>query len=293
MYNIVRVGDSFLSSVVVAFVSRTNKGKTEITAPSVPGRVQRLALFGSPILLEGEDAAAYDQLFARICSAVKPVDIIGEIFVADLMSLEWEVLRWRRLKSSLIQARGREVLQDFLKQQLKSNYALYKEHFQDYLAEILRNNLPKDQADSAEMLADECAPNDSDADDTLCNILRSIGLRDADTVLYEARANKAKDLVQDYVRREPNAVTLVDELLTDAGVSMDGLMARALAQKLNDIERIDRLTSIAESRRNASLHEIERRRAVLGETLRRSVQEIEDGEFEMIEPTPTQGENAA
>ena len=47
-----------------------------------------------------------------------------------------------------------------------------------------------------------------------------------------------------------------------------------------------RLATIAESRRNASLHEIERRRAVLGETLRRSVQEIEDGEFEVIETTP-------
>jgi len=99
MYNIARVGDSLLSIVLVAFVSRTNKSKTEIAAPSVPGRVQRLALFGPPILLEGEDAAAYDQLFARICSAVKAVDIIEEIFVADLMSLEWEVLRWRRLKS--------------------------------------------------------------------------------------------------------------------------------------------------------------------------------------------------
>jgi hypothetical protein len=98
----------------VAFVSRTNKSKTEIAATTAPGRVQRLALFGPPILLEGEDAAAYDQLFARICSAVKPVDIIEEIFVADLVSLEWEVLRWRRLKSSLIQARGRRVLQNFL-----------------------------------------------------------------------------------------------------------------------------------------------------------------------------------
>ena len=99
--------------------------------------------------------------------------------------------------------------------------------------------------------------------------------------------------MQEYVRREPDAVTLVDELLTDAGVSMDGLMADALAEKLDDIERIDRLTTIAESRRNASLHEIERRRAVLGETLRRSVQEIEDGEFEVIETTPAQGKNAA
>jgi hypothetical protein len=80
--------------------------------------------------------------------------------------------------------------------------------------------------------------------------------------------------VQEYVRREPDAVKLVDELLTDAGESMDGLMADALANRLDSIERIDRLISIAESRRNASLHEIERRRAVLGETLRQSVQEI-------------------
>jgi predicted Zn-dependent protease with MMP-like domain len=179
-----------------------------------------------------------------------------------------------------------------LEGKLKSNYALHEEHFKDYLAEILKDNLPEDQADSAETLAAECASNDSEAYDKLCEILGSIGL-DADTVLGEARADHAKELVQDYVRREPNAVTLVDELLTDAGASMDGLMTDALARELDDIERIDRLTSIAESRRNASLHEIERRRAVLGETLRRSVQEIEDGEFEVIETTPAEGKNVA
>jgi hypothetical protein len=41
MYNIVRVGDSLLSSVLVAFVSRTKKSKTEIAAPSVRERAQR------------------------------------------------------------------------------------------------------------------------------------------------------------------------------------------------------------------------------------------------------------
>ena len=67
---------------MVAFVSRKSKSRTEIAAPTVPGRVQRLALFGPPPLLEGEDAAAYDQLLARIYAAVKPLDIIYEIFVA-------------------------------------------------------------------------------------------------------------------------------------------------------------------------------------------------------------------
>jgi hypothetical protein len=60
-------------------VSKKSKSKTEIGAPNVPGRAQRLALFGPPPLLEGEDAATYDQLLARICVAIEPVDIIDEV----------------------------------------------------------------------------------------------------------------------------------------------------------------------------------------------------------------------
>jgi hypothetical protein len=203
--------------------------------------VERLALFGPPPLIEGEDAAAYDRLHARIFAAVKSLDVIDEMLTADVVYSEWEVLRWRRLKSSLIQARGRKVLQNFLEPMRKD--WIQHEPFPPSLLDMIR----EDQA--------------------------------------------TKELVQAYARREPQAVTLVHRLLADAGASMDGLMAEALAEKLDDIERIDRLTSIAESRRNASLHEIERRRAVLGETLRRSVQEIEDGEYEVIVTTPAQGKN--
>ena len=290
MYNVVRVGDSLLSRVLVAFVSRKNRSKTEIAAPSVPERVQRLALFGPPPLIEGEDAAAYDQLLARVCTAVKPVDIIDEIFIADLVPSEWEVLRLRRLKWSLIRAPALEALENFLGENL--DYDLYSEHFADDLAEILQDNLPEDQWNSAQTLARKYARNEAGAVDKVNEILDGIGLN-MDRVLDDAKRRKAKELVQEYVRREPDAVTLVHELLTDAGVSMDAFMADALANRLDSIERIDHLTTIAESRRNASLHEIERRRAVLGETLRRSVQEIEDGEFEEIETTPAQGKSAA
>ena len=135
----------------MAFVSRTNKSKTEIAAPSVPERVQRLALFGPSLLIEGEDAAAYYQLLARIFAAVKPVDVIDEMFTADVVFLEWEVLRLRRLKWSLIRARGLEALEDFLGKNL--DYDLYSEHFADDLAEILQENLPEDQAKDAQTLA--------------------------------------------------------------------------------------------------------------------------------------------
>jgi len=259
-----------------------------MTSASAP----RWTLFGQPQLLEGEDAAAYDQLLVRICAAVKPVDIIDEVFVADVVSLEWEVLRWRRLKSSLIRAHGLEALKGFLAEQLDSDFDLYSEHFADYLAKILQENLPEEQVDSAQTLAHECARNEPDADAKVNEVLAGIGLT-MDGILRGARAHKAKELVQEYVRREPDAVTLVHELLSGAGVSMDALVADALAKKLDYIERIDRLTTIAESRRNDSLREIDRRRAVLGETLRRSVQEVEDGEFEVIETTPAKGKNAA
>ena len=254
--------DSFLSSDVVAFMARKSESNKEVEAARVPGQVQRLAVFGPPLLLEGEDAAAYDELFARVCAAVKPVDVIDEMLIADIVALEWEVLRWRRLKRALMQEPGLEALKLFLIEQLDSNYALYQEHFKSYLTQILQDNLPPEQADSAEMLAAECTPNNADADDKLKQVLSSIG-RDMNTVLAEARADKAKDLVHEYVRGEREAVTLVNELLTDAGVSMDDFLINVLGNKIDDIERIDRLTAIAETRRNAALREIDRRRVVL------------------------------
>jgi hypothetical protein len=53
------------------------------------------------------------------------------------------------------------------------------------------------------------------------------------------------------------------------------------------------LAAIAESRRNASLREIDRRRAVLGGALRQGVQEVEDAEFKVIERRRPKGKDAA
>ena len=69
-------------------------------------------------------------------------------------------------------------------------------------------------------------------------------------------------------------------------------MVRALPEELDKIERIDRLITVAETRRNAMLREIDRRRAVLSEALRRQVQEVE-GEFEVVEKTPAATKSAA
>jgi hypothetical protein len=72
-----------------------------VSASAVP---TRLALFGPPPLLEGEDSAAYDELLALVSGSMEPADVLDEIWVRDLVDLIWETFRWRRLKTRLIAA---------------------------------------------------------------------------------------------------------------------------------------------------------------------------------------------
>jgi hypothetical protein len=189
-----------------------------------------------------------------------------------------------------MQARGLKALTDFLAGKLE--YELYSDQFADDLSNIFQDNLPGDQAEAAQMLAHACARNETEAVDKVNKLLDRADLY-MESILNKTRARRAKELVQEYVRREPDALMLMHELFTRAGVGMDTFMAEALGNQLDSIERIDRLTAIAESRRNASLREIDRRRAVLREALRRSVQEVEEAEFEVIEAIPAKGKDAA
>ncbi len=54
-----------------------------------------------PSLANGEDAATYRELAARIRAAVAPASIIEEIFARDVADLTWDVVRLRRLKAGL------------------------------------------------------------------------------------------------------------------------------------------------------------------------------------------------
>jgi hypothetical protein len=253
-------------------------------------KVQGLTLFGSPqLLLPSEDAAAFDQLLGRFCAAIKPVDIIDEMLIDDVVSLEWDVLRWRRLKSSLMRTLELKALEQFLRHHL--DYDQYWKFFEEDLTEILQDNLKDQSDDDAQTLAHKCAQNDLDADDKVNEILAAIDL-DIDAVAKIAKARKAEALARDYVRRKPGAIKLINELLARASLSIDALMVRSLPEQLDNIERIDRLITIAETRRNAMLREIDRRRAALGEALRRQMEEVE-GEFEVIEKAPAEEKSAA
>jgi hypothetical protein len=162
---------------------------------------------------------------------------------------------------------------------------------------MIQDNFAEYEADDVENLARAYVRNESDAVENVKEILTRLGFVTAVYPLLERKWDKARKeaaavLAQQYAREEPAAVTLIHELLANAGMNMDDFVLDALAQQLKYGEQIDRLITFAESRRNASLREIDRRHALFGEKLRQSVQEIE-GEFDVIEATPAKGKDAA
>jgi hypothetical protein len=63
------------------------------------------SLFGSPPLLEGEDAAAYEKLLARVSNAVRPTDFLEEIWVRDVADVTWNIFRLRRIQAAYLSAK--------------------------------------------------------------------------------------------------------------------------------------------------------------------------------------------
>lgn len=107
---------------------------------------------------------------------------------------------------------------------------------------------------------------------------------DLKRIQRDATYYTAKDLIQKSVRRERAAVQLIDRLLESEGRTREDIMLDKFYAKIDEIERLDRQIATAEARRNVSLREIDRRRAALGETLRRTLPQVE---LKVIETTPS------
>jgi hypothetical protein len=61
-----------------------------------------MELFGAPPVLSTESRAQYDALLSRIAATVDPKDTIEWLWVKDITDLTWEVLRLRRLKTTIV-----------------------------------------------------------------------------------------------------------------------------------------------------------------------------------------------
>jgi hypothetical protein len=91
------------------------------------------------------------------------------------------------------------------------------------------------------------------------------------------------DSTERWAAGEKRARKEVARALASAGLSMDEVTATTLERKLESFERIERLLSGVEVRRNNALREIDRHRSAYGAAIRRTLDEVEDVEFRDIE----------
>ena len=56
---------------------------------------------GPPPLIPGEDAN-YQQLLAAVTNEMKPVDFMETFWTRDIVDLQWDIIRFRRIKADLI-----------------------------------------------------------------------------------------------------------------------------------------------------------------------------------------------
>jgi hypothetical protein len=168
---------------------------------------------------------ADNELLVLVCAAVKPADVLEEIWVRDIVDLSWEVLRWRRLKASLLQANAHKGVE-----------AALKPLVEDIEAHVLAKS---------------------------------------------------------WAQRGVNAIKQVENKLALASLSMDAVHAQTVVANLVEVECIERMTTNAEVRRNAALHEVSRHRQSFGQALRRASDEIADAEFRKIDAPRIEDRKAA
>jgi len=81
--------------------------------PRTYDAIRREKFFGSPPVLEAEEAISYEELFAKICREIQ-ADFIGRLLVEDIVYYLFELSRMRRLRARLIGDAVRSELASFL-----------------------------------------------------------------------------------------------------------------------------------------------------------------------------------
>ena len=272
----------------MAFVSRQYSGRNKSTAGWVSRGPACFAHLPPSIAIQ--EAVAYNRIRMAIRRTIGQPDAIFELLIDDVAFRQWEVSWYLRAKWHAIRCGAVKKLAPCLEAMLEPK-SCYRQHVA-LIKSMLKQHLSKMEGESVEALARACADGAPDAVRKVNKILAGTK-QNATTLASNARLARTMVLVRLYFIHEPNAVQLINDILTGIGLSFEDFMAEVISEKLDEIERIDRLISLAESRRDASLREIERRHAGLTERLRRSLQQFEQDERRSFETNRAKGNDAA
>jgi hypothetical protein len=202
--------DAFFGCATSAFASPTNCSGLEYLywSEKMRRRHEPALLPKSPLLIT-ESADEFDALRDAFEREIKPRGVIEHMYVHDISSIVWEILRLRRCKAVIINAAFRNALQNLLAQLLRE-----PGQFQHYVSE------------EAEALA-QAWFKDKEAKKQVSEIL---GQFELDESAIEAEA----------IRRSSSDLELLDRMLTSLESRRDkalGCVAEyraSLAQQLRE-----------------------------------------------------------
>jgi hypothetical protein len=104
-----------------------------------------------------------------------------------------------------------------------------------------------------------------------------------DSIGYREHIGFPERLAESWAEGDKDAKDKVAAALEKAQLTMEDVMAQTLALGIDSFERIDRMVSSSEARRNNALREIGSHREALGAAVRRASDEIQDAVFQDVE----------
>ena len=87
-------------------------------------------LLGPPPLLPSESAADSEGLRARLRAKIAPRDVVEEIWLRDILDLQWEILRMRRLKGRILSSSSPSGLESLLNRRV--DYLKIRRYAEDW-----------------------------------------------------------------------------------------------------------------------------------------------------------------
>jgi hypothetical protein len=93
-----------------------------------------------------------------------------------------------------------------------------------------------------------------------------------------------KRIAEGWIIGDPVEKAEVKRLLKSAGLDAGIIEAHALAMRLDDFERLDRMIALVEVRRNAAIREVDRHRDTVARRVREAIADVEDLEFDDAPP---------
>lgn len=173
-------------------------------------------LFGPPALLPAESPAEYWRLYSLLQADLAPADAIEKIWLRDLVDLQWEVQRWRRLSNEFLSSSNHYGLDEILG-------AL--QPYDGSTMELKRNWMRRDPTAIAKV----------------SNLLGLAGLSD-DAILAQTLAVKLD--VIDHIdrmtfqaeRRRDLAIQQIERRREDFAARARAAVKRACEEKIEDVE---------------------------------------------------------